>query len=71
MVQYSFTTKDNNSNYHPPADYLSFSAAERLIDMESNPSYVNADIGCTRAMGSRYAVEKLQQALEPLGATFE
>ena len=48
-----------------------FSAAERLIDLEENPSYVIADIGCTRAMGSRFAVEKLQQALVPLGATIE
>ena len=33
---------------------------ERLIDLESNPSYVIADFGCTRAMGPRCAVEKLQ-----------
>ena len=39
-VQFSFTTKDNIPNHHPPADYLSFSAAERLINLESNPSYV-------------------------------
>ena len=57
-VQYSFTTKDAIPNLHPPADYLSFSAAERLIDLEEHPSYVIADIGCTRAMGSRFAVER-------------
>ena len=53
-VQYSFTVKEEIPNLHPPAGYLSFSAAERLTDLESNPSYVIADIGCTRAMGSRW-----------------
>ena len=70
-VQYSFTVKEDIPNLHQPSGYLSFSAAERLIDLESNPSYVTDDIGCTRAMGSRYAVDKLQQALERLSATFE
>ena len=44
-VQYSFTTKDEIPNLHPPADYLSFSAAERLNDLEENPCYVIADTG--------------------------
>ena len=52
-------------------DYQAFTNSTDLVDLEKNRSYVIVDLGCTRAMGSRYAVERLQAALEPLGAVFE
>ena len=34
------------------------------INLNRSPSYVILDSGCTRAMGSRYAIEKLQRYVE-------
>ena len=34
-----------------------------LIDLKNNPTYVILDLGCTRAMGSRSAIEKMRDAL--------
>ena len=35
-----------------------------LVNLNRNPNYVILDSGCTRAMGSRYAIEKLQRYVE-------
>ena len=32
------------------------------VDMSSNPTYVILDSGCTRAMGSRFAIDRLVKA---------
>ena len=34
------------------------------VNLNKNPSYVILDCGCTRAMGSRYAIERLQKYVE-------
>ena len=34
------------------------------VDLGSNPTYVILDSGCTRAMGSRFAIDRLVQACQ-------
>ena len=34
------------------------------VDLGSHPTYVILDSGCTRAMGSRFAIERLVQACQ-------
>ena len=35
---------------------------ENVIDLAQHPTYVILDIGCTKSMGSRYAVNKFMNA---------
>ena len=42
------------------------SALTERINLDKNPTYVTVESGCTRAMGSRYAVNRLIKAVERL-----
>ena len=44
---------------------------ENVIDLAQRPTYVILDIGCTRSMGSRYAVNKFMNAAHVHGLDYE
>ena len=41
------------------------------IDLSRNPTYVISDLGCTKSMGSRYAVNKFMRAASAHGFEYE
>ena len=42
-----------------------------MIDLAQNPTYVILDLGCTKSMGSRYAVSKFMKAARVHGLDYE
>ena len=44
---------------------------ENVIDLAQNPTYVILDLGCTKSMGSRYAVTNFMKAAHAHGLDFE
>ena len=44
---------------------------ENVIDLSQKPTYVILDIGCTKCMGSRYAVNKFMRAAHVHGLDYE
>ena len=42
-----------------------------VIDFARNPTYVILDLGCTKSMGSRYAVNKFMRAAHVHGLDYE
>ena len=44
---------------------------DNVIDLAQNPTYVILDIGCTKSMGSRYAVNKFRTAAHVHGLDYE
>ena len=42
-----------------------------VIDLAQNPTYVILDLGCTKSMGSRYAVKKFMTAAHVHGLDYE
>ena len=64
----------NASNAHT-AYHTDFQSAALkcwdTIDLKKNPTYVILDIGCTRSMGSRHAVEKFAALAEKKGLQLE
>ena len=47
-----------------PLQHTVLSALTERINLDKSPTYVILDSGCTRAMGSRYAVNRLIKAVE-------
>ena len=47
-----------------PMQHTVLSALTERVNLDRNPTYVILDSGCTRAMGSRYAVNRLIKAVE-------
>ena len=45
--------------------------AGSVIDLAQNPTYVILDLGCTKSMGSRYAVDKFKRAAHTHGLDYE
>ena len=45
--------------------------AESVIDLTQHPTYVILDLGCTKSMGSRYAVNKFMKAAHVHGLDYE
>ena len=67
VVQYNFSLKDEV----PTMSYEQYLEVEDLVDIRETPTYAIADLGCTRSMGSVFAIERMQEVMEPLGVTFE
>ena len=42
-----------------------------VVDLAVNPTYVILDLGCTKSMGSRYAVNKFMKAARIHGLDYE
>ncbi|CAE7945372.1 unnamed protein product [Symbiodinium sp. KB8] len=69
----SYMPSTQNSGHGPGVDTASavfplqhtvLSALTERINLDKSPTYVILDSGCTRAMGSRYAVNRLIKAVE-------
>ncbi len=43
---------------------------DNVIDLAQNPTYVILDLGCTKSMGSRYAVTRFMKAAHVHGLDF-
>ena len=61
-----FVEHQERENYH-----TFLSAWENHLDLKTNPTFAVLDLGCTRAMASRYAVNKFTEHAASLGIDYE
>jgi hypothetical protein len=73
---FAYATYDDSLDAFVPLEY-SFIGKHKLrpgqepIKVSENPTYVISDLGCTRAMGSRVAIEAFAKVAHHYGMTYE